>query len=413
MNWVKKAMRSLHLWLGLASGIVVLVVSLTGAALTFEEEIERHLISPERWLVRPEARLPLPLDSLMRLASPALLQLPHGHPASRAFVYTAPDRSVVVGFNYQDWTGENRRGHAFLNPYTGQLLGTQPGNPHHPFWQSLTELHINLWLGEVGSALVTWGTLIFLVLVLSGIVLWWPKNRSAAKQRVWFRWKKSTRWKRKNYDLHNILGFYACWVVFFMITTGAMWAFDWFNRGVYFLTSGGQALPVAAESGQPAPGSGLSARYPIAPTQYRLALKAFRERYPAIYESATEISVGYFADEKEPLLDISASFDPQGIRGQKAMAAYFDKTTNRLVKDNLADTRNFGDAVQLSTNELHYGTFFGLASKVLTFLACLVTATLPVSGFYVWYGRRKRPARPVRQSDRPRRFPTKPIYAKS
>ena len=52
-------------------------------------------------------------------------------------------------------------------------------------------------------------TLIFLFMLISGIILWWPKNKKARKQRLSFDWKKVKSWKRKNYDVHNVLGFYA------------------------------------------------------------------------------------------------------------------------------------------------------------------------------------------------------------
>jgi uncharacterized iron-regulated membrane protein len=62
----------------------------------------------------------------------------------------------------------------------------------------------------------SWGTyvvgipvLIFVFMLISGIILWWPKNKAARKQRFSFKWKNVKNWKRKNYDLHNVLGFYA------------------------------------------------------------------------------------------------------------------------------------------------------------------------------------------------------------
>jgi uncharacterized iron-regulated membrane protein len=61
-----------------------------------------------------------------------------------------------------------------------------------------------------------WGTyvvgipvIIFVIMLITGIVLWWPKNKAARKQRFAFKWKNIKSWKRKNYDLHNVLGFYA------------------------------------------------------------------------------------------------------------------------------------------------------------------------------------------------------------
>lgn len=329
---------------------------------------------------------PLPIDSLMRIASPRLMQLPHGHKATRIFVYRDPRRSGIVGFNYEDDKNENRRGHVFIHPYSGVILGARTGNPHHEIWNTLAELHYQLLLGEAGSFLVKWSTFIMLIMVISGIVLWWPRNKAAAKQRFKFRWKITTRWKRKNYDLHNILGFYSSWIVIFMIITGSMWSFDWFNNGVYFLTSGGKSIqePAAETDGFD---EALDYR------QYTEAFYAFKEKYAEQYASADEIAVGYFASESDKNIDVSASFDPKGFRVMKAIWANYDRTTHQMKNSNLDEIRNFGDGLQQSTNELHYGTYFGLPSKVATFFACLIFASLPVTGFYIWYGRKHRASR--------------------
>lgn len=114
----RRIVEPVHRWHGLASGLVIFIVSLTGALLTFEEEIEYHLISPNLWFVNPPSTPPLPVDSLMDLATPELLKLAYGQKASRVFLFPEPTRSTVVGFNYEDLKGENHRGHVFLNPYT-------------------------------------------------------------------------------------------------------------------------------------------------------------------------------------------------------------------------------------------------------------------------------------------------------
>ncbi len=67
--------------------------------------------------------------------------------------------------------------------------------------------HRWLWLPsyEVGHTIVNYATLIFIISLITGLVLWWPKNKAAAKQRFRFKWKPGTKWRRKNYDVHNVL----------------------------------------------------------------------------------------------------------------------------------------------------------------------------------------------------------------
>ena len=76
-------------------------------------------------------------------------------------------------------------------------------------------------------------TLVFLVMLISGLILWWPKNKKATKQRFSIKW--NARWRRKNYDLHNVLGFYATWIAIILAVTGLVWGFEWFAQGYYRL----------------------------------------------------------------------------------------------------------------------------------------------------------------------------------
>jgi len=79
-------------------------------------------------------------------------------------------------------------------------------------------------------------------MLISGIVLWWPKNKSARKQRVWFRWKNIMSWKRKNYDLHSILGFYSAFFALIAAITGLFYAFFTVQALVYVVFSGGNTV---------------------------------------------------------------------------------------------------------------------------------------------------------------------------
>ncbi|MBK6979514.1 MAG: PepSY domain-containing protein [Cytophagaceae bacterium] len=64
-----------------------------------------------------------------------------------------------------------------------------------------------MWLPpKIGQPITSYATLIFVFMILTGLVLWWPKNKAAAKQRFWFRWKNTTQWKRK------IMIFTTSWV---------------------------------------------------------------------------------------------------------------------------------------------------------------------------------------------------------
>jgi uncharacterized iron-regulated membrane protein len=122
----------------------------------------------------------------------------------------------------------------YVDRYTGKVLGIVD-NRSELIWK-IYALHTSLLLKyEVGHYVVGIATLIIFVMAVTGIVLWWPKNKAALKQRLWFRWKKTTRWRRKNYDLHNIGGIYTWILILFFAATGLVWTFDWWEKGIYRL----------------------------------------------------------------------------------------------------------------------------------------------------------------------------------
>jgi uncharacterized iron-regulated membrane protein len=97
---------------------------------------------------------------------------------------------------------------AYVNPFTGKVLALE--DEKNGFFNIVKFIHWSFLLkSDWGTYIVGIPVLIFLIMLISGIILWWPKNKKARKQRFWFQWKNIKSWRRKNYDLHSILGFYA------------------------------------------------------------------------------------------------------------------------------------------------------------------------------------------------------------
>ena len=71
----------------------------------------------------------------------------------------------------------------------------------------------------------------------------WPRNKAARKQR--FTLKRGAHWRRKNYDLHNVLGFYMTAIALILAFTGLVWGFQWFAKGVHTLAGGDKSLVYA------------------------------------------------------------------------------------------------------------------------------------------------------------------------
>ncbi|RYY15360.1 MAG: PepSY domain-containing protein, partial [Cytophagaceae bacterium] len=227
----RKAIGKLHLWLGLASGLVVLIVSLSGAVFVFQDEF-RDLTQPWRH-VAVQAQPMLPPSVLQATAARAK----PGFTASWT-TYNGPNRSTAVYLSKGDEVY-----YAFLNPYSGELLRVQ--NLRSDFFTLVQYLHMYLLLPPaVGKWIVDVAVIIFVVMLISGLVLWWPRNAAARKQRFSVKWDASP--KRRTYDLHSTFGFYASALALVLALSGLCISYEWLMEGISKLANGGRTI--AAET---------------------------------------------------------------------------------------------------------------------------------------------------------------------
>src|SRR5690606_24626577 len=140
-----------------------------------------------------------PPSVLLAAATEAMNRVPKG------IEYPGAGKAAVVFY----WDEEEAYEMAFLNPYTAEVLKVKDMN--RDFFRIVVMGHFYLWLPpEIGQPIVATASLVFALMLISGVVLWWPRNRAARKQR--FSLRMGASFKRLNYDLHNVLGFYASWV---------------------------------------------------------------------------------------------------------------------------------------------------------------------------------------------------------
>lgn len=207
---IKKAFLVLHRWLGLTTGLVVFVVAITGCLFVFEEEWReafqhKYLHVDETKGTRKSITA---LTAIVQKAYPEekITQIRFLENKDAAFVFHTK-RALAVS----------------VNPYTGRIIGHR--NLKKDFMSVVLDIHLNLLLGHVGKEIVRWNVLIFFILCLSGLVLWWPKQKRFFKQAITIKWK-TKNWKRLNWDLHSVPGFYALFVLLIISLTGIFWVFD-------------------------------------------------------------------------------------------------------------------------------------------------------------------------------------------
>lgn len=385
---IKKLIGNLHRWLGFASGLVVFILGITGAIYAFEEQL-RPVIYKNRHYVVPASTPKIPLSKLKEIAQNALAGT-SACTINRLYIPSAPDEAYVFGAYAYDWEKITYFGqvvcryNVMVNPYTGSIVYVE--NTKYEFFTLVEFLHYNLFLGEIGEQITGWATAVFILLLFSGLVLWFPKNKSAARQRFSFQWKNTTRWKRKNYDLHSILGFYITSVALIIAITGLIWVFDWANKSMRYVANDGVEQPVP----KPVFSDTLAANHTVSLDE--------------IYEKAGTMVPKkdiFFIDiplKKSGVYYVSVT-DNGSRRSYKRSYMLFDKYTGALLRKVNASDMNNGDRMYAMNFDIHTGRILELPGIILAFVASLVAASLPVTGFYIWWGRRKKNIPSKRRSE--------------
>lgn len=238
-----------HLTAGVAAGAIILLMSATGVALTYEKQVLRWADARTLAYVGP------PVDG--RLSADSLLQLAHiakpDTPPTAITLRAGGSQPAMVSFG--------RAGVLYLHPSSGAVLG--PGNTTvRAFFTSMTNWH--RWLaGEGpgrarGRAITGACNLAFLVLVLSGMILWTPKTLSWIKLRsvLWFR--ATLTGKAREFNWHNVLGIWSAVPLIAIVASGVVISYPWAGDLVYRIV--GETPPPRDNAAAAAAGAPRAAR---------------------------------------------------------------------------------------------------------------------------------------------------------
>jgi len=387
-SWRKLA-GTLHLWLGMSSGLVIVILGITGCLYVFIDEL-RPIVYRDRIFIQapqhsqgtPLQQQRVPLHVLRKTADAALGSK---IPLLDAEVY--PDKLHTVVFRYRErnnaanWYPNYFISYfrVYLNPFTGTVVKVE--NSKWEFFNLVVMLHCCLLLGHLGTQIITWSTIIFMLMLLSGIILWWPKNRAAAKKRFAFNWKKQTSWKRKNYDMHQIPGFYSFIIAFFIALTGLAMLLPKVDYAIKYVVSGGTFKGSK---------SGTQGHHTVGNNYADTSNPGVTDR--ALSQSLTLDPTAlkyriYPAKNHSDALKIK-TFKAHS-RHQPERLLSFNQHTAALLQNKAYSSLATEDKLDDLYYDIHVGALLSLPGKILAFMVSLITATLPVSGFLIWKARKK------------------------
>ena len=399
--------RKFHLWVSVPFGIVITITCFTGALLVFEKEITALCVG-DITAVTPVGE-PLPVSVI---ADKVDATLPADVDVKGVVVSSSPDEAYRVNLS------KPKKAAVYVNQYTGEVIGK---DERLPFFRTVFRLHRWLMDSNPGEGKVFWGkiivgasTIAFVVILLTGLVIWWPRNRKMLKNRlqITFRKGKNRFW----YDLHVAGGFYAMLLLLVMALTGLTWSFEWYRNGAYALFGAGEPKETTVvERKSPTrvetpvcPGSCRDCTLPVCVNSAESKSIAVDAQSGATSLVTAPQATGFDSWQKayEEVVAMVPHFETITVSAgtvsvkvskygnMRAADKYmFDKdcgaiTSVELYKDSARKGKLSGWFYSL-----HTGSWGGLLVRVLYFLAALLGATLPLTGYYLWikrlYGKNK------------------------
>lgn len=384
-----------HFYAGLIVAPFLLILSITGAIYLFNDELNDAIYPEQRFVTPREARLPV-----SRLIDTALAA--HPDTATRIDLPSSADRSAVVFVTPA--MGDPLR--VSVDPGTGKVLGSLVYEKTLVGFADAA--HGSLTIGTVGDRIVELAACWALVLITTGLYLWWPRGPKGFAGILFPRLRMKGRlfWR----DLHAVTGFWTAALIAFLIVTGLPWAGVQGNllkqafaaAGIGYPASNRnydppRSVPMKAALGEapwtledvPMPASDPHAGHPGHGT-----MPAMEDRPAA---SVTDAIVAALAGRglhggyrlflpSGPTGVFTAYTYPDQPQGQRTL--YFDRYSGKLIREiSYADYGWGAKAIELGV-QLHMGNYFGWANQVLMLIPCIGIVLLVASGAVMWWKRR-------------------------
>ncbi len=360
-----------HFYAGLIVLPALLTTSVTGGLYVFREELER-VIYPRLMFVEPQPRT----VSYSEQVAKGVSTLPKGATVHGVSISDDPTRATELSAEI----GPERYVSVYINQYTGEALGQLEYD--RSLFGVILNIHRTLLVGTTGRVIIELATSWGIILIVTGLYLWWPRDGKKAIG-VWaprLRGKSYLIWR----DWHTVPGFYFSILTFLILGTGLFFT-QFFSRGyqaVAYLTKSYPASYLnppksAKKDGAPK----LSVDEIIA-----IALREQKEK---------QMYVDFPHTDEDSVTVYAGDYDSPSTLTYLYLDQYSGTVLDALRWGKLSVMAK----VQVSAYTIHIGSIYGLATKILAVLVCLLIVAMSVTGAAMWWIRRPRgktgfPAKP-------------------
>ena len=363
-HWLMRFIAWLHLWPSIVSGLILVFVCLTGTIIVYGDEIMDWSAGDAKYVenVGPQKITDKQLHQVIQAYNKNMS-------LSDLVFFKDPERSVRArAFD----TVHRYLCHLYIDQYQGKVLKE---DKTIFFFFVTAHIHASFLAGKIGGWVVAISTVIFLISSITGLVLWWPKRWTKKTREASFTIKWKAKFKRFNYDLHNVYGFYSLILCVILSATGLLIFFEPLGDGLVKVVGGSdkhvaQAMPKAVKD---------KSTVDMVQTAYSLF----------DHEGKDKESVSIWAMRQEKSGAYVYSLGNSGLKSSANLEVVaVDKYTGKRLPIQKADLIH--DKTENMVWQLHMGQWWGQLGKLSTFLAGIIATSLPITGFLIWWGRRNK-----------------------
>ncbi len=351
-----------HFAMGLAAGVFVLLMSVTGVLLTYERQI---VASAQNAAVQaPPGADPLSVDALADAAVSA-----PGAPGNTLIVQRDPAHVATLS--------KGRRDNVLLDPYTGETM-EGAGEGAEAFFGRVMRIH--RWLAftggrnDVGAAINGAANLVFGALLISGVVLWWPRRWKwpLVKTQLFFR-RGLTNAKARHYNWHHVLAAWSFVPLFLIIVSGAVFSYSWANKLVY--AAFGEA-PGGQQQGR---GRAIATAPPPALTGDVLPLDSLIDQATEGFPNWRRVSITLPTPDAATV-DLSVDWG-NSTQASKKRSLTVARDGSGLIGAPVGDTSSPALKARRYLRFVHTGEIYGFIGQTLAGLASIAAMVLVYTGF--------------------------------
>lgn len=370
-----------HFYAGIIFAPLLIILAVTGSIYLFKPQIEQVLYQDYQEVTPQGDKLPASrqIEKVKKLYPDAVVTKYHpGENASRS-------SEVSITTNNESLT-------IFIDPYTGKSIGEL--NDEDRIMDKIEEIHGELMAGTLGDRIVELAACWAVVLIVSGLYLWYPKNNLSLSGVLFPRINKGKNTFRR--DLHAVPAFWISAGMLFLIMTGLPWSGFWGSNFQSLATNSGSGYPPSIWTGS-APTSLIKTKdiadVPWAAENLDVPISDIQGFIPLSIDDVVTIAN---REGMHPSYSINIPKETDGVytlsafppKAQDEATIHIDQYSGAVLADYRYDHYGLIGKIVAWGITLHKGTQFGLINQIISLLICLGIILVAFSGFYLWWKRK-------------------------